>query len=288
MTKTLLRLFANLPLRLIHLLGALLGWLVYLFSPRYASRLRENLFASGICVDASACKALLRRAISEAGKGVTELAVIWGRPLEKVVPLVRHCDGWEHIEAAHAAKHGIIFLTPHLGCFEIAALYYAARHPITILYRPPKLAWVAPSMEEGRGKGSVTLAPTDMSGVKALLKALKRGEAAGILPDQVPGEGEGVWADFFGRPAYTMTLAARLAQTNQVTVILAYAERLPKGQGYTLHFLPFPGELSRERDAAARWLNTVIEDMVRKCPEQYLWSYNRYKVPAGATPPEAG
>lgn len=281
MTNHLLRLFANLPLRLIHLLGALLGWLVYLASPHYAVRLRENLLASGICVEAGACKALLRKAISEAGKGVAELAVVWVRPLEKVVPLVRQCHGWEYIEAALAAKRGIVFLTPHLGCFEIAALYYAARHPITILYRPPKLGWIAPSMEQGRGKGHVILAPTDMTGVKALLKGLKRGEAVGILPDQVPGMGEGVWADFFGRPAYTMTLAARLAQSTGARVIMAFAERMPRGAGYVLTFKPFPGELATDRDTAARQLNQAIEDLVRSCPEQYLWSYNRYKTPKG-------
>ena len=117
MTKHLLWLFANLPLRLIHFLGALLGWLVYLASPRYAARLRENLLASGICAETNACKALLRKAIAEAGKGVAELIVVWVRPLEKVVPLVRQCHGWEHIEAALAAKRGILFITPHLGCF---------------------------------------------------------------------------------------------------------------------------------------------------------------------------
>ena len=287
MTKHLLRLFASLPLRLIHLLGALLGWLVYLASPRYAARLRENFSASGICVEAGACRTILHKAVSEAGKSVAELAVVWGRPLEKVVPLVRHCYGWEHVEAALAAKRGIIFLTPHLGCFEITALYYAARHPITVLYRPPKLAWVEPWMAQGRGKSRVTLAPTDMSGVKALLKTLKRGEAAGILPDQVPGEGEGVWADFFGKPAYTMTLAARLAQSTGAAIILAYAERLPRGEGYTLHLQPFPAAFPEDRLEAAQMLNHAIEDLVRKCPEQYLWSYNRYKVPAGATPPEA-
>lgn len=285
MTKHLLRLFARLPLRLIHFFGLLLGWAAYLASPRYAARLRENLSASGVCAG-PACSKLLRQAVAEAGKGVAELAAVWGRPLEKTVALVRRCEGWEHVEAAHAARRGIIFLTPHLGCFEITALYYAARHPITVLYRPPKLAWIEPWMAQGRGKSRVTLAPTDMTGVKALLKALKRGEAAGILPDQVPGEGEGVWADFFGRPAYTMTLAARLAQSTGAAVILAYAERLPRGRGYALHLRPFPGEFPEDRPQAARMLNGAIEDLVRKCPGQYLWSYNRYKVPAGAMPPE--
>lgn len=282
MTKLMLRLIANMPLRLIHFIGAILGWAVYLVSPRYAARMRDNLAASGLCADPAACKVLLHRAIVEAGKGVAELPVVWGRSLEQAVSLVRQCRGWQHAEATLAAGRGIIFLTPHLGCFEIAALYIAARIPITVLYRPPKLGWIEPWMEQGRGKGQVTLAPTDMTGVKALLKALKRGETVGILPDQVPGVGDGVWAEFFGRPAYTMTLAARLAKSTGAQVIMVFAERMPAGTGYALTFQPLSGEFPADREGAARHLNQAIEELVRRCPAQYLWSYNRYKIPSGA------
>lgn len=283
----LLKLLARLPLRWLHRLGALLGWLVYFASPRYAARLRENLERSGVCADTAACRRLLRLTIAEAGKGAAELPAVWLKPQDEALSLIRRVNGWEHVEAALARGKGIIFLTPHLGCFEIASLYYAARHPITVLYRPPRLRWLQPLLECGRQRGQVTLAPTDMSGVKALLKALKRGEAAGILPDQTPGNGEGVWARFFGRPAYTMTLAARLARSSGATVILAYAERLARGEGYDLWLEPLAGEWPTEPAEAAGFLNRAIEDLIRKLPAQYLWSYNRYKTPRGAEPPPA-
>jgi Kdo2-lipid IVA lauroyltransferase/acyltransferase len=199
--------------------------------------------------------------------------------------LARRCHGWEHAEAGLARGKGIIFLTPHLGCFEITSQYYASHHSVTVLYRPPKLRWLQPLLEVGRLHGQVSLAPTDMSGVKALLKALKRGEAIGILPDQTPGNGEGVWADFFGRPAYTMTLAARLARSTDAAVILIYAERLPRGEGYDVWLEPLPVGLPEQPAEAARFLNAAIESLIRRHPAQYLWSYNRYKTPSGAEPP---
>ncbi len=281
------RLLARLPLWLLHAVGLIAGWAVYLGSPRYRARLRENLRASGVCSIESDFRRVLRRAVAEAGKSALEAFAVWLRPQANTLGLMRDTRGWEHVEAALAAGRGIIFLTPHMGCFEITSLYYAARHPITVLYRPPKLRFLQPLLEAGRTRGQVTLAPTDMGGVKSLLKALRRGEAAGILPDQVPGQGEGVWAEFFGRPAYTMTLAPRLARSTGAAVILAYAERLSWGRGFVLWLEPFPPEFPEDPQEAARLLNQAIEQVVRRNPAQYLWSYNRYKVPRGAPPPEA-
>ena len=272
-------------MRWLHRLGALLGWLVYFVDSSYATRLRGNLEKSGVCADQADYRRLLHQAVAEAGKSAVELPAIWLRSENETLKLVRHCHGWDHVEAGIARGKGIIFLTPHLGCFEITSLYIAARYPITILYRPPKLRWLQPLIETGRQRGQVTLAPTNMSGVKALLKALKRGETAGILPDQTPGNGEGVWAEFFGRQAYTMTLAARLAHNTDATVILIYAERLAHGAGFDLWLEPLPDGLPKQPEEAARFLNRAIESLIRKLPAQYLWSYNRYKIPSGAEPP---
>lgn len=285
MIATLFRFGARLPLTWLHALGVLAGWAVYLAAPRYRQLLRENLVASGVCADAAAFRRTLCRAVAEAGKSVLELPVLWFRPQDEVARLIRECVGCEHIEAAHAAGKGILFLTPHMGCFEITSLFYAARHPITILYRPPKLSALQPLLEAGRARGKAALAPADLSGVKALLRALKRGEAAGILPDQVPGRGEGVWAPFFGRPAYTMTLPARLAQATGASVLMAFGERLAKGRGYRLWIAPVEVDWGLPAEETAARLNHEIEALVRRNPAQYLWSYNRYKTPKGAEVP---
>lgn len=272
----LFRLLAYLPLPLLHNLGALAGWLSWIFSPRYRRHLAENLAAAGL----SECKT---SAIAEAGKTIIELPKIWLRPQAEVLGRITTVSGWEMVEAAAQAGRGILFLTPHLGCFEITAQYIASRKPITVLYRKPKQPWLVPLIERGRG-GNFKLAPADMSGVRRLLKALKNGEAVGMLPDQVPGQGEGVWAPFWGRPAYTMTLAARLAETG-ATVLLTYAERLPYGAGYSLRFLPLSQALSGDLTQRAAQLNAELETIIRQCPAQYLWGYNRYKTPAGASRP---
>ena len=194
--------------------------------------------------------------------------------------MVHRIDGREHVDAARAAGKGIVFLTPHLGCFEITAKIAADNFPITVLYRAPKLAWLQPLIEQGRGQDNVRLARADVSGVRELLAALLRKEAIGILPDQVPGEGEGEWAEFFGRPAYTMTLAPRLAVRPASVCLLAFGERLPGGAGYVLHIRPLPD--AEPGEGAARRMNRALENLVRECPGQYLWGYNRYKRPAGA------
>ena len=257
--------------------------MVYLASPRYRHYFRANLRAAGY-----ADRALLGRAIAEAGKGLLELPAIWLRPHATVAGWVVQVTGWDLVEAALQRRLGIVFLTPHLGCFEITAQYYAyrapANAPLTVLYRPPKKKAVEPLMLAGRDRPNLRLASADLKGVRILLRALKNGEAIGILPDQAPGVGEGEWAEFFGRPAYTMTLAGRLAEASGAQVILAYAERLPQGRGYHLQLSAMPQALAGE--SPARALNRALEGLIRLCPAQYGWGYHRYKVPAGAQAPK--
>ena len=271
------RLFARLPLGFVHFLGGLLGWLTYWADAKYRRRLRENLRFSAVTSNTTGFNALLRLAIASAGKAMLEIIVVWFRPETEVLKLVRQVQGWEHVEAAHAAGKGVILLTPHLGCFEIAGLYSGAQFPFTELYRPPKLTWLEPWMRAGRSRGHIDLATTDYAGVKKLLAALKRGEAIGALPDQVPSQGDGAWVDFFGRPAYTMTLMSRLQQKTGAAIIIFYAQRLDDGQGFVIRYMPALPSLSDNSEQAARQLNAEIESAIRDCPEQYLWSYNRYK-----------
>lgn len=272
----LFRFLSYLPLPLLHALGALLGWLVWALSPRYRRNLKKNLDQAGLAGAQAG-------AIAEAGKSLLELPKIWLRPQAEVVARVREVTGWEWVEAAWVRGGGIVFLTPHLGCFEITAQYYAARRPMTVLYRRPKQDWLVPLIEQGRG-AHLRLAPADLSGVRRLLKALRRDEAVGMLPDQVPGNGEGIWLPFFGRPAYTMTLSARLADGG-ATVLLAYAERLPSGTGYHLHISPPRRPLTGSLEDRSAQINGELEALIAQCPQQYLWGYNRYKVPAGVDLP---
>lgn len=269
--KALLRLLAALPLRMLHGLGVLLGWAMYFGSPAYRRNLRENLRQAGFSDSATR-----RAAICSAGKMLAELPALWLRPRTDVLKWVHRIEGLEALEAARREGKGVVFITPHHGCFEITAQVAAERFPITVLYRPPRLKFLQPFIEQGRSGRNLRLAAADLGGVRELLVALKRGETVGILPDQVPGEGEGIWAEFFGRPAYTMTLAMRLASRPHSAAFLAFGERLPRGRGFVVHLreLRTGGDEPPERA-----LNRALESLIREMPGQYLWGYNRYKAP---------
>ncbi len=280
--RIVLRLIACLPLPLLHAMGTVLGWAMYGISPTYRRNLRANLAQAGYA-DART----RRGAIAAAGRMLAETPAMWLRPHARVAALVREVEGMEAVKLARDAGKALLFLAPHMGCFEIAAQYASLELPITVLYRAPKLAWLDPLMREGRGRRNVRLVPADFHGVRELFSALKRREAAGFLPDQVPGEGEGQWSEFFGRRAYTATLAPKLSRRSDVACFLAYARRLPWGSGYKIVVRPLAAPAPGADPV--RHLNRALEDLVRECPEQYLWGYNRYKTPRGAKPkPEAG
>jgi Kdo2-lipid IVA lauroyltransferase/acyltransferase len=273
--RILLRLIAALPLPLLHRLGTVLGWIIYGMSPTYRRNLRANLAQAGYH-DAR----IRRAAIAHAGQLLLETPAIWLRPQASVGALVAEVEGMDAAVAARNSGKALLLLTPHMGCFEMAGQYSSLNVPITVLYRAPKMAWLDPLMREGRSRGQMRLAPADLRGVRELMAAFKRGEAVGFLPDQVPGAGEGEWADFFGRPAYTGTLAPKLAQRDNVACFLIYATRLPRGAGYRVVVRPLP--MARAGESPARHLNRALEELIRESPEQYLWGYNRYKTPRGA------
>ena len=225
-------------------------------------------------------------AIVNAGKTSLELPKIWLRPLQETAARVVKVTGWDLVEAATREGKGIVYLTPHLGCFEVTAQYLSTHAPITVLYRPPKQSWLQKMIEAGRARAQLHIAAADLTGVRALLKALKRGEAVGMLPDQAPRVGEGRWIDFFGKPAYTMTLAARLTESG-AAAIMVWAERLPGGAGYHFHLQPPTKAIIGTTEERAMQISHEIEHLILQCPEQYLWGYNRYKRPRGVeAPPE--
>ncbi|MRW90976.1 lysophospholipid acyltransferase family protein [Duganella sp. FT80W] len=269
------------PLSFLHALGAALGWVVYWASPSYRRRMRDNMRQAGFSQH-------LPAAVAEAGKSMFELPFIWCADPARVS---RHAtlENWELVQKELDAGHGIVFMTPHLGCFEIVAQEIALRNELMVMYRPPKKEALKPLIEGARARDNLLLAPANMSGVRMLAKFLKKGQPVGVLPDQVPQEGEGVWATFFGRNAYTMTLPAKLAILGDATIIVTYAERLPGGRGYVIRFVPFDGTLDGDSAAQAQAINHAMERLIARNPSQYYWSYNRYKVPHGiAAPTTAG
>ena len=262
------------PLLAIHGLGSVVGLINYLFNRDHRAHAKGNLNQSGLCNSKITAEKMLFKSTIENSKGAFETFAIWFKSQLEVLNWVKNVDGWDAVEDAINSGKGLIFLTPHLGCFEITSLYYGAHYPMTVLYRQPRQAWLMPLIAAGRQRGKVTLAPANSQGVKLLLQALKRGEAIGILPDQAPLEGEGEWAPFFGRPAYTMTLASKLAKKTGAQVFMAFGERVSWGRGYNIHIRAIEaGGIN-----TPTLLNAEIERTIRQCPTQYLWMYDRYKI----------
>ncbi|QID16612.1 lysophospholipid acyltransferase family protein [Nitrogeniibacter mangrovi] len=280
LTLVIARLIAALPLAWVHRLGALLGWIVYASSPKYRERLKGNLaLALG-----EAAERVRPGAIAEAGKQSLELPWILLRTHEEVVAKVVRVSGWAQVEAAEAAGEGILFLTPHLGCFEITAQHFADHAPVTVLYRPPNFEALVPLIEAGRQRALMAIAPANVTGVRKLIRALRQHQAIGILPDQTPDEGEGIWSPFFGRQAWTMTLAARMSEVSHVRVLSIWAERLPRGEGYHVHITAPREAIEGDTEARVHAINREMEHLIRACPAQYLWGYHRYRRPRGVPP----
>ena len=261
------------PLWALHGMGWLLGWLSFLLSPSYRRRFLDN------CAQAGIASGQWMQAVGESGKLVAELPRLWKGA---AVPVV--WEGAEHIEQALKTGKGVLFLTPHLGCFDVAARAYAqtygiSGHPMTVLFRPARKAWLAELVATSRTRPGVDSAPTTLAGVKQLVRALKAGHCVGLLPDQVPPAGQGLWVPFFGRDAYTMTLSARLAQQTGAIVLIAWGERLTWGRGYVVHVQPLSGALAADLSAATLQINQAMEQLVLQGAGQYLWGYDRYKQP---------
>ncbi len=275
----LLRWFSGWPLWLLHAVGSLLGWLTYVLSPSYRRRLRANAARAGVTV------ADRRASIGEAGRLVAELPRLWLRAASEPIADPVQWEGREQLQVLLARGRGLVLLTPHLGSFEVSAQAYAQefgqQQPMTVLYRPARKRLLRELEETARARAALATAPATLAGVRQLLRALKKGQTVGLLPDQVPPQGMGVWAPFFGQPAYTMTLAARLVQQTGAAVGLLWTERLPHGAGYRVHASELPEPLPAEADdeTAARIINRAMEAVILRCPRQYLWGYHRYKSP---------
>jgi KDO2-lipid IV(A) lauroyltransferase len=226
----------------------------------------------------------VRRVLVETGKSVTEMAAVWGRSPGRALALVREVEGAELFDAALARGRGLIVAAPHLGCWELLNYWLAARTPLAILYRPPRRRALEPLLRRARGALPVEQVRAEGAGVRTLYKRLGAGGVVGILPDQQPRQGEGLPAPFFGVPAPTMVLLPRLAERTGAAVLFAFAERLPRGEGFRIRLREAPAGIADADTArACAALNRGVEACVLLAFEQYQWTYKRW--PRDARPP---
>jgi len=272
-----LRIAGILPLSIVHGFGALLGYVLWMMRGRARRMAERNLSFVITQNDEEIRQRLVRASLVETGKAVAETATIWGRSPEHALGLVREVRGQALFDAARARGKGLIIAAPHLGCWELLNYWLAARTPLSIVYRPPRQPALEPLLLKVRGNLPVEQVRAEGAGVRALYRRLADGGVVGILPDQRPKQGDGVMAPFFGVPALTMVLLSRLARRTGADVLFAFAERLPRGGGFRLHFLEAPADIADENlDVACAALNRGVERCVALALPQYQWTYKRF------------
>lgn len=278
LVRGLLALSARLPLRLNHLFGAWLGRLLLHTDNEQRRVAQTNLALCFPDLHPRQRHQLLKQSMIETGKAFFESGRLWLGEKKTVLDLVRAVHGEAHLQQALDTGKGVILAIPHLGNWEVIGLYCSSRYPMTSLYRPPRLAGLDALIRRARERFGAKLVPTTARGVRALYQALANNEVVAILPDQDPRQSGGHFAPFFGVQAKTMTLLARLVNKSEATVLSAYAERLPRGRGFAIHFEPAPPALySSDLETALTALNQMVEQEVRRLPAQYQWGYKRFR-----------
>ncbi len=269
------RLLGLLPLFVLQKIGTFAGWIAWVMPGTYKRRAAQNIaFAYS-----DAPRALQKQSMQQVSQAFFELPYLWSpRNANHLQDLVV-CDAWPLIDETLAQGRGLILISPHIGCFEMLGPIYSQRHKATVIFKEPRMKWLRDLINRIRFSPQLTLVPATQAGVKGLVRTLMRGQTIGFLPDQVPTAGDGVYAPFFGQPAYTITLVQRMQSLRQTPIFTVGLERLDHAQGYKFHVVPMTSPLSEDPIQAATQMNQALEAMIRRMPSQYLWGYNRYKRP---------
>lgn len=265
-----------LPLRGLQIIGQIFGAVMLWLPGSYKRRAQENL----------------RIALPESGEqhlapSLRHVATLFlempywysARNSEQQIKAQADQHDWSEVDELLAQGKGLILVSPHAGNFELLGPVFSHRHPSTVMFRVPRIRWLREWLLHLRSQPQLQMVPADVSGVRALAKTLKAGHTIGLLPDQVPVEGEGVWAPFFGRPAYTTTLIQRLQRLTDAPVVVLGAYRLPKTAGFEIKHWVIESPWPNDAVESATKLNKALEQAILYEPDQYLWGYDRFRAP---------
>lgn len=276
MAKVALRIGSALPFAVLHASGRPLAALARLLRTREARVAKRNIELVFPELSVEAHRQLWRESLRQTAMSLTELPRVWGRP-EAALSEVHRVEGGALLEDAMARGQGVLIAAPHLGSWELLNLWLSRQAPMAILYRVPQRPEFDALMRALRGHFGAEPVRADAAGVRTLFRRLKAGRMVGILPDQRPKSGEGAWGTFFGQRAKTMTLFGRLAHKSGAPALLAWAERLPRSDGFVIHIESL-GAAASDADpvVATDALSIAIERAARCCPAQYQWTYKRF------------
>jgi KDO2-lipid IV(A) lauroyltransferase len=274
----LLRFFSYLPLPLVHFIGASLGLVLSIVPNRSQAISLINIRLCYPSKDRGWQRKMMRKNLMETAKVFTELGPLWLWKKQRINNLVTTVYDQDVLDAALKVGRGLLIAVPHLGAWELVNPYLSARLPLTIMFRPSRIPELDPFIRRARQRFGAKLVPTDVSGIKAIVLALAKGEAAIMLPDQEPKRGNGCFAPFFAKPAYTPVLLSKLGRRKRVPVVFVVMERLSFGQGFRAHYLRAGNDIYDANPAvAAAAINRCVEKCISIAPEQYMWNYKRFQ-----------
>ncbi|GJM11988.1 MAG: lipid A biosynthesis lauroyl acyltransferase [Pseudohongiella sp.] len=262
----------------LHGMASIWGALLYSLPNRARDTTLKNLRACFPKLSTSEISELAKQSLTSTACTAMEMGKSWMLPIEQTYSLVTETEGLEEFRRVAQSEEGIILLAPHLSNWEIFGLYASQGIASTFMYQPPKLPALDRLLQRTRSRGGIKLAPTDRKGVSLVLKALQRGELVGVLPDQVPNDEGGEFAEFFGQQALTMTLVSKLAARSQARVFCGFVVRLPKSKGFRLVIREADKAIyGEDLQASVRGLNKTVEDCVTLAVQQYQWEYKRFR-----------
>lgn len=274
--------FGFLPLRWSQAFGSWLGLLLIKTNQKRAHIALCNIQACFPNKTADQHQALLRKSSMEAGKWFIESSFVWFRDPKAMTKKISVKNG-HLLDGAHQQGKGVVVVLPHLGNWEVLNFYVPQRFPFGAMYKPINSPLFEDIIFKSRSRSGTMMFPTDGSGVRKALKALKKNTVVAILSDHLPSKKAAVYAPFFGVPAMTGKLTHAMVQNNQAEVLIASAIRLPKGQGFEIVFEEIKGMDTDDEVMAATAMNQAIENSIMRAPEQYQWVYRRFaQPPAGA------
>lgn len=285
----LVRLLGLLSLGMAQRIGRILGWSLWIRRTRAREVARVNLALTYPHLSEQERNQMLRNTLRHNGMVGTEMGVFWGKEISDVLGLIRQVHNSQLLDEALADTRGLLILAPHIGNWEQLNMYLSDRCRLTIMFKPAKNPYFDAWMRRRREKGGATLVPTTASGVRTLFKTLQKGGVAGFLPDQEPQRRSGVMVPFMGVPTLTPRMPYELLQRTGARAVMAYALRRPDASGFDIHFIEPDAEIySDNAEAACAALNRSVEQVVAAAPEQYQWTYKRFKrQPDGIPSPYA-
>ena len=277
--KTLVALLGWVSLPINHRIGSGLGWTAWAMRTKLRTITEINLALCFPDWTDEKRASITRASLIETGKALTESAWIWTRPRDQLEAKIRRMDNQALFDAACAQGKGVLVVTPHLGSWEFSSLPLSRDKPLTYMYRSPRQLALEPLLIRWRANLNAQPARLDSAGIKTVIKSLRNGGNVGVLPDQEPDLQNGVFATFCGTPANTMTLLGKIARRTGTAVVFCFAERLPRGQGWHFRFVKSDPDIAHtDKELAAIALNRTVEHCIGFCPEQYLWSYKRFRL----------